>query len=285
MSKVAAIVVLYNPDWEVLENIKSYINQVDILFAVDNSAPVINKTILDQILLFDHVRYICNHTNLGIAAALNIGAQKAVNEGFEYLLTMDQDSIATPNMVEKLIECCSGNEFIGLAAPEHLTSFSLNCNLREKIYENESVVMTSGNIINLAAFNKTGGYNEKLFIDYVDYDYCIRLKENNYQIVRVKNAVLFHNVGKLAEKKIGFKKVYPTNHNPIRLYYQTRNRFYLRSIYKNKYSSFFKDDLISFRNNLIKILLFEEKKIAKLKMIIKGYKDYRKHKFGKYQEK
>ena len=36
--KLAGVVVLYNPDQKVIQNITSYINEVDVLYLVDNSS-------------------------------------------------------------------------------------------------------------------------------------------------------------------------------------------------------------------------------------------------------
>jgi len=36
-SKIAAVVVLYNPDKNILKNIDSYINSVDKVYVIDNS--------------------------------------------------------------------------------------------------------------------------------------------------------------------------------------------------------------------------------------------------------
>jgi rhamnosyltransferase len=267
----------------VWDSIKTYLNQVDRIYLIDNSDPVTIESLIRKIQAIKNIIYVCNQANYGIAAALNIGVQKAINDDFKYLLTMDQDSFAASGMVGKLVRCSEADETIGIAAPYHQIHFKSDSNIDNCI--DEIVVMTSGNILNLSAYKKTGRFNEELFIDYVDHDYCLRLKDNNYRIVRVRDAILYHSVGKTVEKKIGFRKVYPANHIPVRLYYQTRNRFYLRNIYKHKYPSIFKEDLKLFRNSLIKIFLFEKEKLKKLKMVIRGYIDYRKNRLGKFKER
>jgi GT2 family glycosyltransferase len=47
--------------------------------------------------------------------------------------------------------------------------------------------MSSGNLLNLAAFKQVGAYNESFFIDYVDHEYCLRLKKKRFSILTLKN--------------------------------------------------------------------------------------------------
>jgi rhamnosyltransferase len=59
--------------------------------------------------------------------------------------------------------------------------------------------MTSGNLIHLTAHKIIGGFNEKLFIDYIDHEYCPRLHINGFSVIRANKAMLFHKVGDLVE--------------------------------------------------------------------------------------
>ena len=116
MPKIAAVVVLYNPDSVVMGNLNSYINQVDKLYAVDNSENI-NSMLVEKIKCIKDAEYISNAKNLGIAAALNIGAKKAIEEGFEFLLTMDQDSRISENFADEMIKILEKNKNIGILAP------------------------------------------------------------------------------------------------------------------------------------------------------------------------
>ena len=90
--KLAACVVLYNPDASVVDNIKTYASGVDEVFAVDNSDEP-DAPLLDRITaLAENVTVIPMHGNQGIAVALNRGLQEASRRGYGYILTMDEDS-------------------------------------------------------------------------------------------------------------------------------------------------------------------------------------------------
>ena len=77
------------------------------------------------------------------------------------------------------------------------------------------------------------------------------------------------------------KEVTFTNHNDTRRYYITRNRLYCWDKYKNIVPNSVKSDKICATKETVKIVLFENDKLKKLKMIAKGIHDYNKDRYGK----
>jgi rhamnosyltransferase len=289
MFKIAAVVVLYNPDVNVSDNLNSYIKQVDRLYAVDNSDND-NHLLVDKVYCPEKIEYIWNKTNIGIAAALNIGVNRAVEEKFDYLLTMDQDSEASAFMVSNLLECFSNNSKVGVVSP--LLQYRIGRKKNDKTTKSCEQVLstwTSGNLVDLKVFQKIGGYKEDFFIDYVDHDFCLRLNKLGFKIYVCNKTILTHSLGKPEEVNLFFRKVYPTNHSPIRIYYRTRNRFYLKKNYKNIIPDFFKQDDIDFWKTLLKAVLFEKDRFKKIEYAVLGYIDYKKNRLGKsnrnYREK
>jgi rhamnosyltransferase len=278
---VAGVVVLYEPTEEIFQNIQSYITQVKRLFVVDNSENS-DKLLIENIKRINNAEYIGLKENIGIAAALNIGAKRAIEEGYRYLLTIDQDSEATPNVVEKLIEIYHNYKSVGIAAPYPLNRIH-KILPRDNLIHQTNKVITSGALLNLRAYIEVGPFMEELFIDYVDFEFCFRLRKNGFNIYIDHAAILYHNVGELKKRRFLGKYYYSTNHSPLRLYYRTRNRFYIRSLYNKEFSKFFKHDWWSFNRDILKIFIAESDKIEKMKMIIKGYRDYRSKIFGKFK--
>ena len=89
--KISATVIWYNPGNENIGNIWTYLNYFEKLFIIDNSKNS-NKE-LSKKLESTKVKYIYNEgKNLGISGALNLACEKAIKEGFSWILTMDQDS-------------------------------------------------------------------------------------------------------------------------------------------------------------------------------------------------
>jgi rhamnosyltransferase len=275
-------VVLYNPLSDIFENIKSYIDQVDRIYAIDNSEKS-KEQIIRGLKKFKKISYIQNKNNLGIAAALNIAVKIAIKSGYKFMLTMDQDSKAPPNMVKDLFNCVKKYKFdintLGIISPFHQDIYMQSPPIEE--VEEILYVMTSGNLLNLNAFEKVGKFSEELFIDRVDHEYCLRLQINGYKVVRVNKIFLTHNLGKVSKYSIFGRTQYVTNHSPLRRYYITRNTLYVI----NKYRKYFPDYASMEYNNhfydICKLLLFEKEKFKKIKMIFKGYLDYKKGITGK----
>ena len=165
--RVAATVILYNPDEiSLLLNISSYINDVDKLYVIDNSDFSLSSKIVEYFLSINHIEYINLGGNKGIAYALNYAAISAIKAGYDWLMTMDQDSKATPSMVNKLMSFVydNRNKHLGIVAARPIfTDETVEVSLIPK-YEYVDVVISSGNVINLAAYEEIGGFENKLFI-------------------------------------------------------------------------------------------------------------------------
>jgi len=277
--EVAGVVVIYNPGQNVIENIISYINQINYLFIIDNSENP-NQTLTEFSNSNHMVKYIFNNANLGVAESLNIAAKKAIEAKYSFLLTMDQDSMAPPDLVLSQLKIFQNSANIGIVSPLHSNRFGTHIK-PSKESSNVMSVMTSGNLLNLDAYQKVGGFCDDFFIDYVDIEFCFKLNYNKYKIVRLSNIILEHNEADITKKKIFSKKIYPTNNAPFRMYYKTRNLLYLRERYKKTNSHLLKEEYKIYLRNVVKILLFEKQKFLKFKMIIIGGWDYFNRKKGR----
>lgn len=284
--RIAAAVVLYHPDNKVPGNINSYVDQVDIVFAIDNTEQGQNNDkIRNSLLENPKIIYIANRENLGIAAALNIGANHALQAGYSFLLTMDQDSAASPTLVADLTDGTHGFVIgeIGILSPFHSIKTD-PCPPTDKTVQ-VLTAWTSGSLLNLSAYLKTGPFTEKLFIDFVDHEYCLRLNLEGYKILKVNKAILTHNFGiDLKRHRFLWKHPVASNHSALRRYYITRNRFYIASQFHKKFPDFFRDDLILFFKEIAVIFLFEKDVFRKYKMILRGFYAYKRGILGKYQD-
>jgi rhamnosyltransferase len=279
MQKIAGVVILYNPEVTVTENINSYLNQIDHLYIVNNSEQLLNQIITDFIVL-DKIRFIDNKENMGVAYALNQAANQAIKDGFEFLLTMDQDSRIVGNYFEPMLNELEKDRSIGVISPFIVHSKNPKPTISSDCID-ITVAMTSGCILRLSLFKKIGGFSEKLFVDYVDHEYCLRMLSDGYKVKQLNSVSLIHNLGDIKINRFFFKKVFPTNHSPLRLYYRTRNRLFVYKKYKNKFPSYVNYDKKIFFKELIKIILYEKNKFRKIYMIVLGYLNYRSNRYGK----
>ncbi len=277
--KIAGVVVLYQPTDQDISNIDTYIDDLDILYVMDNSTKKNNHRLPDN----KKIEYIFNNDNLGLAIPLNSSAQLSRENGYDWLLTMDQDTRFTKGVIKKLKEYASTVNYqeIAIITPWHNTKLKTEKPTEKIDYPLD--VMTSGNLLNLQIHKKLGGFKEWIFIDGVDIEYCLNVKKNNYKVMRINEIEMQHNLGDIFYKKFLWKDLLVTNHSPIRRYYQMRNYHYIKDMYLDSNKKFCKI-LVRFKTIILAVMLYENKKKEKIKYFIRGYKDYKKNKRGKYNE-
>ena len=290
MSKVAAIIVSYNPDKNLLDSVNLLILQVEKIIIVDNGSIEEKRKDISSIkdINNERIEIIFNEENLGIATALNIGVREALKQGFNWILTMDQDSKASKDMVEKMFEVYNNidekeRESILSIFPNFVDERiqSIEENSVMNTYEYVDADITSGNLVKAEVFDKVGFFDDSLFIDLVDTDFCMRLNEKNIKMIKVRDAILYHSLGESQSVKSILGKFNTSNHSALRRYYMTRNRFYIWEKYKDLNSFTLNRDKKLFKKEFIKIILGEKDKVNKIKMVFKGYKDYKKGIRGK----
>lgn len=274
---ISGAVILYNPGLFVIDNIMSYIDYLDVLYVVDNS-DTLDPAFIYTIKRIPRVCYISLCGNHGIAKALNTSASLALNHGYDWLLTMDQDSRFEENILPRMFHCLNvyDKDTIGMICARY-TKKNRYVEVYGKKYNEVLVSITSGSLINLTVFRKHGPFMEKLFIDHVDHEYCLRLGKHGYKIIQVKDAFIRHRLGN-SKKYLVCRS---SNHVSSRRYFMTRNRFYVANMYKNDWPKFFRTEMLRFAGELVKILLFEKEKYKKLGNIAMGYLDYKKNKFDR----
>lgn len=271
--RLCGVVVWYNPGIQEVNNIKSYLHKLDKLFVVDNSIEN-NEKLLSNIDNSCTIEYISNSYNLGIAKALNIGCKNAIKQGYNWILTMDQDSEFEQMMIEKY----KNNVEYMIKKDNSIAIFApITCKTKSQYSRYMNSVITSGNILNLNAYKIVDGFDDDLFIDEVDHDLCFKLIKKGYRIYQFNDIILKHKLGDSKKVKILNKYFTVMNHNYIRKYYIVRNR----CVINKKYPQYTKHYATSNIVDLIKVILGEEDKLRKIKYMLKGYIDYKKNKLGK----
>jgi len=286
----AAVVVLYQPNDQVYENMQTYMEEVSCVYVLDNSTKP-NVNLIDKIKRQPKCRYFSMHGNIGLAAALNKGCKIAKEEQYDFILTMDQDSYFREGSVAKMIAFLENEETdsIAIVAPnvtaiypdpqtgERKKAYVLQ---KEKgIYE-QTWVMTSGSMMRLSFFEEVGGFDETFFIAHIDVDLGIRFCLKGYKTFMVGDAMIYQRFGNSLPKKILWKTVYPWYEAPVRTYYLFRNHTYMLRKYGKKIK---KKVHVSLLNHIVKIILFEDKKCKKLVMAWRGWRDGIHGRMGKYE--
>lgn len=269
--KLCGVVVAFNPDKSVIHNIETYLDGLDKLYIIDNSL-----TSHQELFQNKKIKYIANGKNTGMAHALNQGVDFAREDGFQYILTMDQDSYFEESDFSKYKEQILKNKSnkIGIYTPLHYTKSE---KINHSIQTNPLVVMTSGNILNMKIHQELGGFKEWLFIDGVDQEYCLNLRKHGYDIKVFENILLHHSLGSIENRKLLGHTFMVTNHSYIRRYFITRNRLYINQLYQEIFTDFCRKELENTKKETIKIILFEKDKLKKIHWIRQGKKDFLKN--------
>ena len=268
---IAGGIVLYNPDIDILkENIKSIYPQVDTLIIVDNNS-IETKNVSEFIENYENITFIKNNINVGIAKALNQIMEYAYMMNNEWVITLDQDTVCPSNIIEiykKYIDLPK----IAVITPRIIDRNDIHITYKDSLdYEKIDRFITSASMNNTSVWKKVGRFDERMFIDFVDFEYAYRIIEYGYKAIRVNKVKVLHRLGDLQIKHIGKKKIHVGNHNPSRKYYYSRNAYYCHKKHRQLYS--IKIFVMDIGKMIVKTLLYEKSRRYKLKNIILGLRD------------
>lgn len=277
--RIAGSIILYNSDQNVFDNIKTYIDQIEKLYVVDNSEKP-DPELIQQFNTLPTVQYVSNNGNKGIAYALNRAAELALADGFQFLLTMDDDtqlpSGAVTTMLRFLAEYPVVDK-VGLISGVHSDNLFTDKPFRTVLY-----TMTSGNLLNLKVYQQVGPFRNDLFIDHVDHEYGLRLNGAGFKILELPTLRIDHRLGEL--KHGGFGTVAFVSHTPVRSYYLVRNAWVVGTAYKQQFPSFRRRAAIMIAKEWLKTILFEDQKVRRLRLLWRGATDALHGRIGKLEE-
>lgn len=285
--KIGCVVVLYNANKErVCQIVQGIVGQVDGLCFVDNSCrSILNE--IDSIVSCANdtfcLNYIPLNNNKGIAYAQNRGVDFFISQKFDYVLFCDQDSDLPKGTVNKLLNAHIAlqnekynvgvvgtmpyNKVTKMAYPLKSKIINSHLNINGiKITETYSLI-SSASLIKVSSFGDVGYFNENLFIDGVDHEWCWRAWHLcGLRSFLVDDAIIYHYFGE-GDRKIGTKKI--SIASSTRLFYQYRNYLWLcRMPYTPRYWK--KKNGIKYAVKLFYYPLFISPRMKNLNNIIKG---------------
>lgn len=269
--KIVACVVLFQPSRENINNVLEYAPLFDRVYAMDNSDRP------DEVLLKDfcssNISVISMGGNQGIAKALRLGVENAIADNADFCLTMDQDSAFPVERIQEIKEYLTRPDIDDYG----IIGLNINSDDKEKRLVSSKLLPTSGNFINLRNYKNIGGFRDELFIDSVDYDLNHQFYMAGKKLAYINDISLRHTVGNPVKRRFFFKTVLVSNHSPLRCYYRFRNNYYLYKTDKKFYRTCRYMDFKRF----VQILLFEQDKREKIKMIRLGVRHAKQNKLGK----
>jgi rhamnosyltransferase len=139
--------------------------------------------------------------------------------------------------------------------------------------------MTSGSMMPSSAIQKLGVFDESLYMDYVDVEFCLRARRKEMLILQ-SPAVLFHSLGRTTQHRLFGCCFGTTNHSAARRYYITRNRLRLLMNYTGDWPWVWRD-IRAMLAETAKIALAEDNKWKKIQAMAAGTADALNGRTGK----
>lgn len=274
---VAGCVVLYECDADLRANLSTYAADLDMLVVLDNSA-VRDAGIEAAMGNHAHAEYVFNGANLGIAAALNLAVRWACARGADFLLTMDQDSSFDDTPFRDYRDRVLALPFLdklAVAAPYFLPDEPPPVDVMDSM-----TVITSGSIVSLANQARIGPFDERLFIDEVDHDYCLRAHDLGLRVVTLPAVRLEHRLGHARKLPIVGDAVRWSGHSPIRHYYMVRNGLYMAAKHRKRHLGYSARRMVRLGRTIAAALLLAPHRRQRLRMVKDGVRDFRAGRMG-----
>jgi len=277
MKKIIGIVSLYNPNLkEVIRNIQTYLLQLDKLIIWDNTAgETSNSDKIKEVLKSDKISIFASGNNEGLGKPFNEAIQIAQKEGFDFLMTMDQDSYFEAGDFEKYLKLVESNDELAIYSPDNKGLEKKS----EKFVEVRSSI-SSGSIYPMEIFERIGNFRDDYFVYMLDIEFCFRAKRNNIKTLCATSINLQHKEGYAEKSKLGLK----INHYPAQsTYYIIRNTILTWKLYPEFTTN--EDRHYFYKYKLLYRLLkigFEKQSLLKIKALCLGIWHGMKFKTGSY---
>lgn len=273
---ICAVVVTYFPGQGLSDRVLRAKAQVGHVVIVDNATSGEALERVQAASSAPGIDLIRNAANLGIGGALNRGVSWASSQGYKWALLLDDDTVPGPEMVATLIRAFE--EFpdknrlaiIGSNRIFHPGNEQLSLNRWWTIGD---TVITSGSLLELSAAQRIGPFRDEFFMDFVDFEYCLRARSMGFKIVEILVPTMQHFVGNSKMIRRFGLMIHTYNHQPWHSYYKVRNFMFVAREY------LFKDPWWIFRMSFataktaVVAVLIEESRVPKLRYTLLGFYD------------
>lgn len=280
--RACAVLVTYHPDADFPARLARIVPQVAATIIVDNGSSETELAMLRSTAARVAVSLLCNGKNLGIAQALNLGCRRALAEGYEWSLLLDQDTQVDLDIVEQLQRTHDSTRDADPVAIVGSTYRDMRGHpgdarrlpARGELWEEVESVITSGSLLSLRAYAAIGPFRDDFFIDYVDTEFCFRARAAGFRVIQTRRPLMSHTVGAPTPHRMLWSTKWTTNHSPDRRYYIARNNTVMLREQGTPGRAPWQLKSFSRCFRLVKrIALYEEDKIRKIIAVAQGWWD------------
>lgn len=297
---VWGVVICFHPDHELLVQLVARLSpQVATVLVLNNGG--MSQTLRSEISCFENLAIYDFGENRGIAAALNEGFSRAAAADVSFVVTFDQDSCPEQDHVARLVNHWldfslqkDGLRKMGAIGPSFYDARNTHfeypfyrasglkviknyASCGQTVVEADALI-TSGMLVPTEIWRNGCRFDENLFIDFVDTEWCFRTGSLGYVHYGCFDVIMKHELSEASPFK--FLGLMVLKYSPIRRYYHFRNCFYLVS---RTYVP------LAFRIRLVGGLilrfftlpLVDDKPASSIKSIAAGVLDFMRGKYGR----
>lgn len=275
--RIAAAITLYNPEETVYEYILELRKIFPHIYLFDNTenAEVLQKS--KKQLKQEGITYFSKGENMGLAYGLNVCCTRAYKDSFPWIMLFDQDSIITQELICQMKDFINqyNDEKLAIVTPM-IADFNRRC-VKDDKAKRKKTVITSGMILKLDAYVKTGKFLNALFVDAVDIEYCLRLGQKGYFILENKQTILHHNQYDKETVYDGYKV---NKYSALRHYYIARGYCYIIEKYGSD-KAYIEQFKLENHRRFRGMMVYDSHRVKKFLAVILGIIDYKRGRFGK----
>jgi rhamnosyltransferase len=275
-SGVVAVITAFRPEGESLAAlVRSLLPQTDAVVVVDDGS----HTPLDfEEAVAAGATLVTQQANLGIASALNAGVRAARDLADpEFVVTFDQDSSVASDYVDDLVATARAAESagirVGLVAPRRVEGLPPLERGERAGFTLGSEPIQSGLLIPVGVIDAVGPFTERLFIDCVDTDYYIRVRDAGFEVVLAASSSLGHALGRLHVVRLGGRELHLTHAATFRYYYIARNRILMNRLHGSRHRGWTVQQTVRDARHLGVSLALVPGRRRRLQAIVAGIRD------------
>jgi GT2 family glycosyltransferase len=234
---ISAIIVNYNAGAGLVTCIQSVLDQVGEVILVDNASQDNSIALVQAHFAGEpRLKLIHNQTNLGFAAACNIGARAAQ---YPYWFFLNPDCICAEGSLAELYRVLTSNPTVGMVGglllnpdgseqaggrrltptpsrtlasalglrrfarhwPQLLVDFNLHQQPRPEMPISVEAISGACMLVKPEAVAEVGLWDEQYFLHCEDLDWCIRFIRAGWEILFVPSAPIFHAQGTCSKSR------------------------------------------------------------------------------------
>jgi rhamnosyltransferase len=270
---MTAVVTAYHPDERLAAVVESALLTCSGVIVSDNT-PAAARSAAER-LDDPRVTVLRNGSNLGLAAALNAAVDK-LPTGTDFVLFLDQDSVLPPDLVPALAEHFA-DPSMGVVAPTpwdavHGGAYERAAEAGPAVADRDGV-MTSGMLVRRTCLTAVGRFREDFFVDWVDFDFCLRARIDGFRVVQDTSVLLPHSLGDRREHRLGFLRTQVLHYPAWRHYWVARNSTILAREHRRGNRRWALSAVLYLARWTFNTAVFEAQRRTHVTALLRGFRD------------